>query len=304
LLDRISLPKEEPIKASGFGLVFQSIPRFLRISTGVIGSVLIFSSLTIGTAVAALESVPGQPIYPVKKFVENVQMRMTTDEAAKVNLQIKFANNRLEELEKVLEKNKQGKVSGEEVQKLVEKTIKDVAQTTDTISKKTSEQKVENPQVKVLTKIVDLSNKQTALLQTASIQSEGRLDLGKALEESLITKERAIENIEKAGLKVEEKPIVIEQRTEDTQNTVQAKGKLTSVSATSLNIGTARFLLTKDTKFVNIIETDLKVDKLVEIKGEVREGKTYALEISAELPPKNQETKPEPEETEPTEEQQ
>jgi hypothetical protein len=257
----------------------------LRVGSGIIGSVLIISSLAIGTAVTALESVPGQPIYPVKKLVENVQMQLASGETEKANLQIKFANNRLEELEIVLEKNKQGKISEEQVQKVVEKTIQDVAQTTNTISQKNSEPTAENPPVQLLAKIVDLSNKQTALLQTATIHSEGqvKINLEKALVESKVTQEKAIENIEKAGLKVEGNPITIEETTKETANQVSAKGKLTQVTTTGLNIGTARFLLTNDTKFVNIIEPEeLKIDQIVEIKGEIKDGKTYALTVTVE----------------------
>ena len=62
-------------------------------------------------------------------------------------------------------------------------------------------------------------------------------------------------------------------------NEVSASGQITDLTSTSLNIGTVRFLLTKETKFVNIKQDELKIDQIVEIKGQIIYSKTYALEI-------------------------
>lgn len=283
VLDKISLPNEIETETSKLGYLTSFIrlaPRFLKIGAGAMASILVVLSLTIGTAVAAMQSVPGQSIYPLKIIVENVQLKLASSEEEKTNLQIKFANTRLDELEVVLEKGKQGKISEEEVQKVVVNTVKDVQKTNDVVN---NQNKASSSKVTTLTKMVTLSNKQTALLQAAKIESEGevKIELEKAIVASKVSQEQAMENIERAGLKIETPPISMEEKVVD-ENKVSASGKLTAVANTSVNIGSARFLLTEQTKYVNIKLGELKVDQIVNIIGEIKEGKTYAIEIKLE----------------------
>ncbi len=278
ILDRIAIPAEE--KSTFLSSFFQYIPTSVRIGGGIIGTFLILISLTIGTAIAAIQSVPGQPIYPLKKVVENIQLRLAHDENDKTTLQIKFANNRLEELETVLQKNQEGKVNSADVQRLVEKTVRDITNTATRVSQSSTTSP--QPQVQILSKLVDLSNKQTNLLQAASVNSEGeiKLELEKALETSIASQEQTIEDIEKAGLKVENTTITIDDKS--TPDTVEARGKLTTVRNGYINIGTAKFLLTEETKFVNITQDELKEDQLVSIKGIVDDSRTFAVEVKLE----------------------
>ncbi|MGE5392132.1 MAG: DUF5667 domain-containing protein [Candidatus Saccharibacteria bacterium] len=262
--------------------VLHSVPAVLKIGSGVVASVIVVISLAIGTAAASLESLPGQPLYSLKTVVEKVQMKLATDDAQRANLQIKFANNRLDELEKVLEKNKQGEISGQEVQQIVTKTVKDLESTNTAITQtKTSSDKP----VAILTKLVDLNNKQTALLQTATVQSEGevKIELQKALEASQLTKDKAIENIERAGLKVEENPVTIEDQAPAEQ--VTATGKLTAITDGSVSIGTAKFFVTNETKFVNMDPAGLKIGLTVDISGKTEGTKTYATQITLKAEP-------------------
>jgi hypothetical protein len=258
----------------------------------------------MGTAVAALQSVPGQTIYPLKKIVENVELKFTRDPAAKANLQIKFANTRLEELETVLAKSEAGEISSDEVQKIVSSTVNELKATTAAALNTSSGKQPSNKQVATLNKIVDLSNKQQAvlspLLSTAGISDDGQVKIivEEALETSKISKEEAIKNIENAGLKVEDA------LTDADANKVTANGKITAVNSTSVTIGTATFLLTKDTEYANIKIADLKVDLTVKIVGENRsDKKTYALTITridtekSDTKTDNQEDSTEPEDS-------
>ncbi|MGE5297796.1 MAG: DUF5667 domain-containing protein [Acidobacteriaceae bacterium] len=296
IFKRIELSKEE--KSAKFGFFAGIMPRILRLSGAAIGSMLILISLGIGTAVAALQSVPGQAIYPLKQVVERLELKFANSDTERANLQIKFANNRLDELEKVLEKNRQGQLSEAEVAKVVQTTVTSLTETTKTLTEANvqSQTKTTQPQVQILNKIVDLGSKQTNILQSASIQSEGeiKIELEKALEASKTSMDETVTNIQRAGLKIEQPPIVIQDQTPSTPVTpptdqVEASGKLTEVTETTLNIGTAKFYLTKDTKFVNITESDLKVDQMVSIKGKISDSKTYVVEISLDT---NQSTTP------------
>ena len=64
ILDRIAVPE---IKQSGW---FMSLPFAFRTGVAVLGTFLIVLSLTLGLAVNALNSVPGQASYPLKKVVK------------------------------------------------------------------------------------------------------------------------------------------------------------------------------------------------------------------------------------------
>ncbi len=163
-------------------------------------------------------------------------------------------------------------------------------------------------QVSALNKLVNLSNKQQAVLKplisAAAISNDGQVKivLEQALQTSKISKEEAIKNIENAGLKVEDQPIIIA----DPANKINANGKITALTSDSISIGTAKFLLTKDTEYANIKPAELKLTLPVTISGEVRsDKKTYALIISPAEPGKetnsqsistqSTETKPNPE---------
>jgi hypothetical protein len=279
ILDRISLPSDTSSDraAMGFSLL-RAMPRFLRITGGIVGAFTIALGLTLGTAVAALESLPGQPIYPVKKIVENVQLQLATSEEEKTNLQIKFANNRVDELETILQRKKEGKASEAQVQKVVASTSKDLEKTSRTVTDQSKDQ----PNINLLAKIVTLSNKQAAVIQAAQVESEGqtKVELEKALESTKVSKEQAIENIEKAGLVVEDNLLIM--TGPDDKDTVSAEGKLTAATATSISVGTSQFMLTKDTEYVNIKSVDLKAGVAVKITGEVRDKKTYAVKIEVQ----------------------
>lgn len=266
MLNRIA---ESPQKTFFISWISMRIfPKALRVTAGVIGTLMILVSLTMGTAVAALQSVPGDAIYSLKKIVENVQLKMTTDENKKANLQIQFANNRLDEIQAVLQKKDDGELSDQEVKKLVSETVKDLNDTTAAVAK------TKIPKLAIITKLNDLSNK----LKTASIQNEGELkvELEKVIETAKISKEEAIKNMERAGLKVENKLITL---VENDANKISASGKLTAVTESFISIGTAKFLLNKDTKYVNGAFADLKIDAKVDIEGEIKDNKTYALKI-------------------------
>lgn len=283
VLDAISLPQEAPIiqNKGWVAYIASYMPRALKISASVIGSVLIISSLALGAAATTLDSVPGEPVYKFKKVVENLQLRLADDED-KARLQVKFAAERLQELEQVLEQNKD-RLTETETQEIVASTVADLQQTTAAAVNASAKVKSAQPKVAILTTLVQ----QGALLKTAAIQSEGKIkvELEKALETNKISQEEAIDNIERAGLKVEADPITVEERAE---SEVKAYGKITALTESTISIGSSKFTISKDTKFVNTSLKELKVGLTVEIKGFVADNKTLADTITAEVKVKNE----------------
>ncbi|MFC1958584.1 DUF5667 domain-containing protein [Chloroflexota bacterium] len=71
----------------------------------VVAVILFISALGTGTAYASQSSLPGDTLYPVKLGTEQLQRVITLDDAAEVELELKFASTRLKEMEEVVEKN-------------------------------------------------------------------------------------------------------------------------------------------------------------------------------------------------------
>jgi hypothetical protein len=84
-----------PAKRSSI-LVFFNAP--VRLSLA--GSFLAFASI-ITLASAAQQSLPGEPLYSVKRTTEQVERAMPADEATQTKRSVEFAQRRVEELEKV-----------------------------------------------------------------------------------------------------------------------------------------------------------------------------------------------------------
>lgn len=69
----------------------------LRWAWLVVSLLLALLALGGGTAWAAGESLPGQPLYPLKRWGENVLLRWTRDARARSTLLMEFAERRLDE---------------------------------------------------------------------------------------------------------------------------------------------------------------------------------------------------------------
>ena len=67
----------------------------------VVAVILCISAAGTGTAYASQSSLPGDILYPVKLGTEQLQRVITFNDAAKVELELKFANTRLEEMEAI-----------------------------------------------------------------------------------------------------------------------------------------------------------------------------------------------------------
>lgn len=63
--------------------------------------ILVMSAAGIGTAFASQSSLPGDTLYSVKLSTEQLQRIITFDDAAEVEMELKFASTRLDELEKL-----------------------------------------------------------------------------------------------------------------------------------------------------------------------------------------------------------
>jgi len=63
---------------------------------------------SITTVSAALNSIPGDLLYPLKKMTEGAQVRFASDDAAKAELHVEFAGRRVQEVVKINEEESSG----------------------------------------------------------------------------------------------------------------------------------------------------------------------------------------------------
>lgn len=62
--------------------------------------------LTSGIIIASASSVPGDMLYPAKGYIERIQLGLTTSESSRVQLHIKYARERLDEADRLVNNNR------------------------------------------------------------------------------------------------------------------------------------------------------------------------------------------------------
>ncbi|MFC2042311.1 DUF5667 domain-containing protein, partial [Chloroflexota bacterium] len=86
-----------------FGLPPQLV--WARVAVSVLVVVILISMLAGGTAYAAQDSLPGDLLYPVKTGTEEARLLMAGDRSAKAALNLKFAQTRLVEMNKLVNRD-------------------------------------------------------------------------------------------------------------------------------------------------------------------------------------------------------
>lgn len=73
----------------------------VRLAWAALAVLLLLAVSAAGTALAAEGSLPGQPLYPLKRAGERVRLSLTRESQARADLQIVLAERRLDEVEAV-----------------------------------------------------------------------------------------------------------------------------------------------------------------------------------------------------------
>lgn len=111
LLQQIRAPREK--KSRSFSDIFSfGIPSqfaWARVAVSVLVVVVLLSTLTTGTAFAAQSSLPGDLLYPVKTTTEDARVLFAGSSAVKTELNLEFAQTRLDEMSKLADSN-EGKI--------------------------------------------------------------------------------------------------------------------------------------------------------------------------------------------------
>ncbi|MCH7541517.1 hypothetical protein IH981_01935 [Patescibacteria group bacterium] len=106
-------PSQDFIGRFKTNLVYALSPRQsqrapLLAARAVAFTILFIFFISSGTIYASQNSLPGQFLYPVKKTLEAVQIRLTADPQERANLQIQLTDKRLAEIQKLSKKQSSG----------------------------------------------------------------------------------------------------------------------------------------------------------------------------------------------------
>jgi hypothetical protein len=109
LLQQIRTAKPEKSRSFTNIFSFGQPPRFAwaRVLVVVVAALIVVSMLGGGTVYAAQHSLPGELLYPVKTATEDVRLFFAGGSAAKAELNLQFAQTRLEEMSKLAVSNEE-----------------------------------------------------------------------------------------------------------------------------------------------------------------------------------------------------
>jgi len=187
LLERATDLRQSRVKPS-----LWSLPLPLRPLVTVAATLIVVLALVLagggGMVYASTDSLPGSPLYGVKRATEQVQLFLTPAGTGRAELHLKFAQRRLEEVQALAEIKVQ--VDEEALAAIAEETELALAET---------EKAPAQDKPALLDKLVSLTERQQAVLKRiqAEAPQAAQTGLNRALEASQRGHERAREALEK-----------------------------------------------------------------------------------------------------------
>ena len=152
-------------------------------------AIAVVTSSVFGTAQAAQAALPGDSLYPIKLGIENAQVSLAFSEEKKTELEISFANTRLEEVveiledvvtkkqepEKLVEVTKNGKIKSNVN---VKEAITDFNKKMDSVQKRLEKIEKDDKSEKSVLKISNLVNEKTLVLEENLLQIKEKVIQG------------------------------------------------------------------------------------------------------------------------------
>ncbi len=153
----------------------------------VLAVILALVLASAGTTIAAQSSMPGEPLYPVKRVTERLGLLVVRDPPGKTHLRLEFTGRRVEEIEALYDR-------GEEVEEGI--LVELATETEGTLEE--IEVAPERSRQTLFEKLFDLTERQQKVLERVRgrvVSKKARSALGRALEVSRRGHERAAEAI-------------------------------------------------------------------------------------------------------------
>lgn len=221
-IERRLLKRATELRQSRAKPSFWSLPFSLRPLVTVAATLIVVLALVLigggGIVYASTDSLPGSPLYGVKRTTEQVQLFLAPAGAKRTELHIKFAQRRLEEVQALVEIK--GQVDEEALAAIAEETG---------LALEEAEKASVQDKAALLDKLVSLTERQQAVLKRVQAEAPeaAQKGLNRALEASQRGHEKAREALgkEKPGQGV--KPTRSPMPTETSKPTHTPKATLT-----------------------------------------------------------------------------
>lgn len=155
--------------------------------TAIVAVIFALMLASAGTAIAAQSSIPGDPLYPVKRVTERLGLLVVRDLPGKTHLRMEFTGRRAEEIEALYDR-------GEKVEASI--LVELATETEETLEE--IEVAPEGNRETLFEKMVDLTERQQEVLERVynRVPAQARPALERALEVSRRGHERAREAIQ------------------------------------------------------------------------------------------------------------
>ena len=137
----------------------------------VIASFLIVFMGT-GVSFVAQASVPGEPLWPIKRSIEKVQLSLTISSVKETEVHIKHVNERLEEIDKIIADSNENSVEIEETQAAIKKAVTHLEQdvtAVDTALKVAQQEEEPLEVVELAKKVTDATKEAVDTLEQQAI---------------------------------------------------------------------------------------------------------------------------------------
>jgi hypothetical protein len=237
------------------------------------------------TAYATFMSLPGDSFFALKKGVESVQLKFTTDPVSKADFKLSLATKRLEEAQQVIytEQNDENK------NKAIEELNKQTTEALNEIQEIASNPEVaSNPKMaEKIQKAESLAKSQNTLV--AVVNPNGADSSNKAIQEKITTIKQVIAtSLEQTNAAI---PSLV--KIEKTSAIKLLKGNtLTLEDGTIFEVDKDQVTIT-NLKSEKIALKDLAIGDYVKIDGNTKENINYAISITIVQKPKPAEVKEE-----------
>lgn len=255
---------------------------FSRFAAGSISLALLISVFTVG-GYKAMASLPGQPLFKVKRTAENVRLKFVVDKKAKAQLQLLMAQKRLKEARVVL--NNPDSNKKQEIAALTE-LAGQTKTAVESVQELTINQPLEKESHPMVSELETLANEQKQVIK--QIKTEDEEIKVAAVDATNQAGNAALQAVEiKKYLAIAEagqEPETLVELSND-PNMVSVFGILQELGQGSIVVEKTSFLINQNTEIKNLQSKkigiqDLKIDMRVKVIGKKDQEKIVAQSIT------------------------
>jgi hypothetical protein len=236
---------------SKFILRFSSF-KFSKFAAVGMSSLLLISAI-FGTSYAAFKSLPGSPLYSLKKTSEQVRLTLATTEEAKANLQVEFVQNRTNEAEKVLQNPES---NSEAKQVALNEMLTQTQATIATVNKAAKSNSLTQKNNPIVSNLENLAKKQQEMV--SQVKSNNTTTLAAATKDNLTKVEEIKKYIQVAS---NEQTLA---KLEADPNLVTITGSVAEIVKNIITVEKTSFIITDKTQ---IQTSEYNPVKIFEIKA-------------------------------------